>query len=216
MTKDGMAFQGFDAFLFDMDGTILDSSIAAERAWSAWARDHGVPKPAYHGRRVADIVVSLGFEGADRQRASDDLTARELADVSGVVEIPGAAVFLSLLPQDRWGVVTSAPRALALRRIGAAGLPEPRHLIAAEDVTTGKPSPDPFLAGAALLSVDATRCLAFEDADAGILAAEAAGCSVMVISGTGTATLSGRRSVPDYKNIRPVFTERTLRLHPID
>ncbi|CUX56217.1 MULTISPECIES: HAD-IA family hydrolase [Rhizobium/Agrobacterium group] len=194
----------FDAFLFDMDGTILDSRAASDRVWGGWARDNGIPTPPYHGRRVQDTMADLRHTGIDPLRAAAEIEARELEDLDGVTAIPGAADFLSLLPPERWAVVTSAPRALALRRIGAAGLRMPRNLIAAEDVKRGKPSPDPFLAGAQLLSFAPSRCLVFEDADAGIRSGEAAGCSVLVIMETETATLVDRPSITNYRSIRAV------------
>ncbi len=85
---------------------------------------------------------------------------------------------------ERWAIVTSAPRELALLRIAAAGIPLPATLVAAEDVSRGKPAPDCFRLAAERLGVDARDCLVFEDAPAGIAAAEAAGATVVVISAT--------------------------------
>jgi len=92
--------------------------------------------------------------------------------------------FLSALEPAKWAVVTSAPTELAKTRMEAAGIPQPSVLIAAEDVMTGKPSPDGFLLAASRLGVAAEDCLAVEDSEAGIAAAEAAGCTVLVISET--------------------------------
>jgi sugar-phosphatase len=86
------------------------------------------------------------------------------------------------LPAERWAVVTSAPRLLAERRILAAGLPLPQIMVSAEDVERGKPAPDCFLLAAKKLGVKPAECLVFEDAPAGIAAAEAAGAKVMVIT----------------------------------
>ncbi|MDO3445521.1 HAD-IA family hydrolase [Agrobacterium sp. V1] len=198
LTSTPFESQRFGAFLFDMDGTILDSSAASERVWGGWARENGIPTPPYHGRRVEDTMADLRSVGIDPVKGAAEITERELADLAGVVAIPGAAEFLDMVPTGRWAVVTSAPKQLALRRIAAAGLPLPKAIIAAEDVTRGKPKPDPFLAGARLLSADPKRCLVFEDADAGIHAGEAAGASVLVITHTNSATLKGRPTSPDY------------------
>ena len=116
------------------------------------------------------------------------ITAEEMDDVEGIEQIAGVAAFLAALPPHRWAVVTSAPRALALRRIAAAGLPTPPLLVAAEDVTQGKPAPDCFVLAATRLGVDARDCLVFEDAPAGIAAAEAAGAGVVVITATHART----------------------------
>jgi len=204
--------KSFDAFLFDMDGTILDSRAASDRVWGGWAKDNGIPTPPYHGRRVQDTMADIKHTGIDPLRAAAEIEARELEDLEGVVAIPGAGDFLSSLPPERWAVVTSAPRALALRRIGAAGLHVPRNLIAAEDVSKGKPSPDPFLAGAQLLSFAPSRCLVFEDADAGIRSGEAAGCSVLVIMETETATLVDRPSIINYRSVTAVSVADGLTL----
>jgi sugar-phosphatase len=100
------------------------------------------------------------------------------------VAIDGAAAFLAALPADRWAIVTSAPRPLALRRLAAAGLPTPPVLVTAEDVARGKPAPDCFLLAAERLGQRIEDCLVFEDAPAGIQAAEAAGAAVAVVTAT--------------------------------
>jgi len=178
----------FAAFLFDMDGTLLTSIASAERVWAAWARAHGLDVatflPTIHGVRSVETIRRLGLPGVDPVAEAAAITAAEMTDVADIVAIAGAAAFLAALPADRWAIVTSAPRALALCRLAAAGLPAPPLLIAAEDVTAGKPAPDCFLHAAARLGVSAGDCLVFEDAPAGIAAAEAAGAAVMVVTAT--------------------------------
>jgi len=178
----------FAAFLFDMDGTVLTSIVAAERVWAAWARSHGLDVDAFlktiHGMRSIDTVRRLALPGVDPEAEAAKITQAEIEDVEGVVAIDGVVDFLQSLPADRWAIVTSAPRALALRRLEAAGIPMPPLLITSEDVTRGKPVPDCFLLGAERLGVSADRCLIFEDAPAGIAAAEAAGADVLVITTT--------------------------------
>lgn len=186
----------FAAFLFDMDGTILTSIVAAERVWANWARKHGLDVEAFlptiHGRRTIETIAALGLPGVDPEVEAQAVTAAELEDVEGIDAIAGAAAFLASLPADRWAVVTSAPRALAERRIAAAGLPSPAVMIAAEDVERGKPAPDCFLLAAQRLGHPIADCLVFEDAPAGIAAAEAAGASVVVITATHTHRLETR------------------------
>ncbi|TIP69593.1 MAG: HAD family hydrolase, partial [Mesorhizobium sp.] len=104
--------------------------------------------------------------GVDPMREADALLQAEVADIDGILPIAGAAAFLASLPAERWAIVTSAPRELALLRIAAAGIPLPATLIAAEDVSRGKPAPDCFQLAAERLGVDARDCLAFEDAPA--------------------------------------------------
>ena len=178
----------FGAFLFDMDGTVLNSIAAAERIWSAWAVRHGVDVEAFlptiHGARAIDTITRLNLPGVDAQQQAAFITAAEIDDVEGIVEIPAAMAFLSNLPKNRWAMVTSAPRDLALRRIAAAGIPEPAVMITAEDVKAGKPDPAGYLLAAQRLGVAPGDCLIFEDAAVGIQAAEAAGAALMIITTT--------------------------------
>jgi sugar-phosphatase len=178
----------FAGFLFDMDGTLLTSIAAAERVWTAWARRHGVDVATLlatmHGKRAQDTVRALQLPGIDPLAEAAAITQAEIDDVAGIEPIAGAAEFLAALPRHRWAIVTSAPRALALRRIAAAGLPTPEVLITADDVARGKPAPDGFVLGAQRLGLSARDCLVFEDTAAGIGAAEAAGAAVVVISAT--------------------------------
>jgi sugar-phosphatase len=180
----------FAAFLFDMDGTLTNSIAAAERVWSQWALSKGLDVaallPTIHGVRCVDTLRRLNLPDVDPEREAELLAQAEIDDVEGVVSIEGAARFLASLPVERWAVVTSAPRLLAERRIRAAGLPLPHVMVAAEDVTHGKPAPDCFLLAATRLGVKPKECLVFEDALAGIAAAEAAGAKVMVITAAHT------------------------------
>lgn len=176
----------FAAFLFDMDGTLLNSVVAAERVWANWARKHGLNVEAFlptiHGVRSIDTVRKQNLPNIDVEREAEAVSQAEIEDVDGVVAIEGVAAFLASLPKDRWAVVTSAPLALARARMGAAGLELPDVVVTAEDVKHGKPAPDCFLLAAKRLGVDAADCLVFEDAPAGISAAKAAGASVAVVT----------------------------------
>ena len=196
----------FAAFLFDMDGTILSSIAAAERVWARWALRHGLDVAAFlptiHGMRSVETVRRLGLPGVDPEAEAAAITREEMDDVQGIEAIAGVAAFLAALPADRWAVVTSAPRELALRRIAAAGLPVPPLLVAAEDVTQGKPAPDCFVLAATRLGVSASDCLVFEDAPAGIAAAEAAGARVVVITATHAHPLQTRHApARDYARL---------------
>ena len=176
----------FAAFLFDMDGTVLNSIAAAERVWADWARRQGLDVAAFlptiHGVRAIETIARLALPGVDPVREADALLKAEAADVEGILPIAGAVAFLASLPPRRWAIATSAPRELALLRMKAAGIPVPAVLVAAEDVSNGKPAPDCFRLAAERLGFDARDCLVFEDAPAGIAAGEAAGAAVLVIS----------------------------------
>jgi sugar-phosphatase len=197
----------FAAFLFDMDGTLLNSTAAAERVWSAWAARHGLDVAAFlptmHGRRAIETVRRLALPGVDPQREADQITRDEIADVAGIEALPGAAAFLHALPTKRWAIVTSSPRVLALRRIEAAGIPVPATLVTAEDVAHGKPAPDCFRLGAERLGVDPSDCLVFEDATPGIQAGEAAGATVLVVTATHQHPMATpHATIFDYDSLR--------------
>ncbi|CAN7190205.1 HAD-IA family hydrolase [Mesorhizobium sp. LjNodule214] len=188
----------FAAFLFDMDGTVINSIAAAERVWTQWAQRQGLDVAAFlptiHGVRAIETIGRLNLPGVDPVREADALLQAEAADLDGILPIAGAVAFLKSLPPERWAIATSAPRELALLRMKAAGIPVPAVIVAAEDVTRGKPAPDCFRLAAERLGVDARDCLVFEDAPAGIAAAEAAEATVMVISATHSHPLQTRHA----------------------
>jgi len=196
----------FAAFLFDMDGTVLNSIAAAERVWTAWANRQSLDVTAFlptiHGKRAIETIAALKLPGVDPVVEADLLLKAEADDLEGIVPIPGAVGFLRSLPPQRWAIVTSAPRELALLRIEAAGIPVPAMMVTAEDVTNGKPAPDCFLLAAKRLGVEARDCLVFEDAPAGIAAGEASGASVMVISATHVHPIETRHpAIRSYDEI---------------
>ena len=207
MTEDALfGGKSFAAFLFDMDGTILSSIESAERVWSAWAVRHGLDVatflPTMHGRRAIDTVLRQELPGIDAEAEAAGILQAEIDDVDGVHALAGAVEFLASLPQDRWAIVTSASRSLALRRLEAAGLSHPAVFVTAEDITNGKPDPEGYLLAAARLGFQATDCLVFEDAAAGIEAGERAGGSVLVIRATQTHKMATvHASVLDYSGL---------------
>jgi sugar-phosphatase len=91
---------------------------------------------------------------------------------------------LAELPDDRFAIVTSATRPLAVARLGYAGLAVPRNMVTADDVVHGKPSPEPYLKGAALLGFAPADCLVFEDAPAGIASARASAMRAIALQTT--------------------------------
>lgn len=180
--------RSFAAFLFDMDGTLVNSMAVVDRVWRAWAGRHGIAgdplMAAVHGVRAIETIRRFAPAGVDAEAETEALTQAEIDDVEGLVEIGGAAEFLARIPAGRWALVTSAPRALALRRLEAAGIPLPEVVITAEDVAHGKPAPDCFLAAADRLGVAIGDCLVWEDSPAGLAAADAAGAAAIAITET--------------------------------
>ena len=215
MTSTPLPDRAFAAFLFDMDGTILTSIKAAERVWGRWAEGHGLDVEAFlptiHGKRTEETVRGVNLPGVDPVAEAAWITAAEIEDVMGVEAIRGVADFLASLPVERWAIVTSAPRALAMARIAAAGLPLPQVLVAAEDVERGKPAPDPFLLGASRLGFAPEDCLVFEDTLAGLASAAAAGMESVVVTVThGHPLETDVVEVVDYAELRIVCTAEGL------
>lgn len=199
----------YGAFLFDMDGTILNSLAAAERVWGRWALRQGLDLPSFlptmHGKRGIDTIAGLNLTGIDPVAEAAEILRGEIEDVEGVVAIDGAAEFLASLPPDRWAIVTSAPADLARARLAAAGLALPRIMVTAEDVTVGKPDPECYRIGVERLGVEAADALVFEDVPAGIAAAEAAGTDVIVITAAHQHPIDTRHpQMKDYRNVRAV------------
>jgi len=175
--------------LFDLDGVLVDSTPAVARVWAGWAREHGfdpdeVVRKA-HGRPSIATIREL-LPNADHAAEDREVERREIADIEGVIALPGAVELLRSLPRDRWAIVTSCTRPLAGVRIAAAGLPAPKHVVTSSDVRRGKPDPEPYLKGAQFLGLPATDCVVFEDAPAGIRAGKAAGAKVLALRTTAT------------------------------
>ncbi|WP_051109024.1 MFS transporter [Actinomadura flavalba] len=172
----------FDAVLFDMDGTLIDSKPAVARAWRTWAERHGVDPELVArstGRPAKEIVADL--LPADRVAdavADYDRIASET--VQGVVVLPGAPEALADTG-DLKAIVTSCTRSVTRARMDAAGLGLPGAVVTADDVDSGKPAPEPYLRGARALSLDPARCLVVEDSAAGVESGRAAGCATLAI-----------------------------------
>jgi mannitol-1-/sugar-/sorbitol-6-phosphatase len=187
------------AILFDLDGVLVDSGAAVERAWEEWAARHKLQLDQVlaeaHGRRTTDTICAVA-PWLDVGKESRALEEAETADTNGVVALPGAASLLEALPVGSWAVATSGTRGLATSRLKHTGLPVPEVLVTAADVEHGKPDPQPYVAAAQGLGVEPSRCLVIEDSPAGIAAGTAAGAIVLALATTFAASeLQGARYV---------------------
>lgn len=175
------------ALLFDLDGVLINSTPAVARVWHRWAVERGFDPeevvPRAHGRPSLTTVREY-LPYADHEVENREVERREIEDLEGVVPLPGALDLLASLPAERWTIVTSCTRKLAEVRIGAAGLPLPGRFISSNDITNGKPHPEPYLKGAAVLGFPANECVVFEDVPAGVRAAKAAGARVIAFTTT--------------------------------
>lgn len=195
-----------DAVLFDSDGVLVDSHLQVVESWTRLAAEFGLDID----RLLTELVGVRAIDTLGRYLAGDRLTAAcdrledlEVETAGGTVSIAGAAELLAALPEGRWTIVTSATRRLGTARWRGAGLPVPDRLVTADDVTAGKPDPQPFLAAAGVLGVDPTRCLVFEDSASGGRAAVAAGAAVVAV-GHQPWPVEPAARVPDLRSVRVV------------
>ncbi len=196
-----------DAFLFDLDGTLVDSTTSVVRHWTNFAARNGIDighiLSISHGRKTNETIQAvaphLDIEAETRRHHQ-----AEIEDTEGVLPIAGARALLAGLPANRWAIVTACPRPLALARIQAAGILDhlPDILITAEQVRSGKPNPECFLTGARALGFDPCRCLVFEDAPSGIQAGHAAGMRVVGVTTTFPAErLEADTCIRDFSHL---------------
>jgi mannitol-1-/sugar-/sorbitol-6-phosphatase len=173
--------------LFDLDGVLADSTPAVARVWTIFANKYGFdPEETVrraHGRPSMATIQEL-LPSANHIVENAVLERMEIEDIEDVVALPGAAELLHALPADKWTVVTSCTRALAVVRLRAAGLPIPAQMVTSNDIVNGKPSPEPYLKGAELLGLAAADCVVVEDAPAGIRSGKAAGARVIAVQTT--------------------------------
>ena len=179
--------------LSDLDGTLIDSKESVVAAFRWWAELRGLTPEVLStipfGRTSTDAAAVMAPH-LDPAVEGPLLDERQAEDTRGVVALEGAAELLST--HERLAVVTSCPRRLALARLKAARLPEPKHLVTPEDWVLGKPDPEPYLKGAALLVAPPSACVVLEDAPAGVQSGLRAGMRVVALLTTHSAEqLSG-------------------------
>jgi sugar-phosphatase len=175
------------AILFDLDGVLLDSTSCIERHWQEWADKHELDLKKVlqnaHGVRTIE-TIKIVAPHLDAKNEAAEFTANEILDTEGVVAIPGAKELMEHLPTGKWAIVTSGGFELVQARLKKADLPMPKYIISADDVTQGKPSPQPYLMGANKLEVPVDQCVVVEDAPIGVKAGKAAGMRVIGIAST--------------------------------
>jgi sugar-phosphatase len=182
------------AILFDMDGTLVDSTVMVEQMWGEFAAANGVEHQDViafaHGRPSRDTIAKFTSSASDVDDWVQTVTRWEEERFDDVVAIPGARELVAAVPDDRWAIVTSALRGPARRRLIVQGFPDPKVLVGADDVVNGKPAPDGYRAAARALGFAPGECVVFEDTEAGLEAGRAAGCTVVSVGHMATASLS--------------------------
>jgi beta-phosphoglucomutase len=209
------------AVLWDLDGTLVDSS---DHHWVAWretigAEGHGVTYAQFldsFGQKNDRIIRGwLGNDTTDEviKRIGDAKEAeyRRLALEHGVTALPGALEWIQTLQRDGWlqAIASSAPRLNVEVMVRALKIePFIDAVVSAEDVTAGKPDPQVFLAAASRLQVPASQCIVVEDAAAGVEAAHRAGMRCIAVS--KGASLKGDVSVASLADLPADAFERLL------
>ena len=175
------------AILFDLDGVLCDSTEAVDREWREWGARKGVDGDAImaisHGVRTVEVIRRVAPH-LDAEVEAAAIENHEAHDQRGVVVMPGAIELVNSIPLGRWSVVTSGSRLLAANRLRHCGVPVPEVMVTSDDVANGKPHPEPYLKGAALLGFAPSECLVIEDAPAGIASAKAGGMKVIGLAST--------------------------------
>ena len=162
------------------------------------ANEAGIPLEAlagHHGIPAAQTIRNVipDREEAEIQKWIRRVTDLEIADIEGVRAVPGALELLAEL-NDReipWTIVTSCTTDLAIARTRAGNIPMPANSVTFDQVTRGKPFPEPFILGADRLGLQTDQCWAVEDAPGGVTSAKEAGCTV-----AGVLTTHTREELP--------------------
>lgn len=174
------------AVLWDMDGTLIDSEPYWMRSEGAFAKRHGSPWSEKDG---LDLVGLSLYDSSKiiKEKVGSNLDPREIIDEltqevtkqlqEAIMWRPGARELLKLLKKNniKTALVTMSMRSMALEVANSVGFDAFDVVVAGDDVTHGKPHPEPYLKAAELLEVEPFQCVAFEDSSSGLRSAEAAG-----------------------------------------
>ena len=178
------------ALLFDLDGTLIESTARIDRLWQWWAARHGLAFEKFtglmHGRPAAE-TIRLVAPHLDPQQELEALETEEISDMHDVHLYPGALELLGRLDGAPWAVVTSGSRHVAEARLAYVGLPHPPVLITADEVPRGKPAPDGYLLAAEHLAISPAQCVVIEDSPVGVEAGKAAGMRLLAVAATHSA-----------------------------
>lgn len=201
----------FRGLLFDLDGTLVNSLEFVEASWSAWAVRRGYSAQAVrhylHGKPALSTLRHFMSDASEAAITQEFLALEEYeaSHAHGMTAVAGAVAFLQQLNALNvpWGIVTSGSRKVASARIHHAGLPFPDVLVTSEDITYGKPHPEPFLLGAKRLNVPVSQCVVFEDSHAGLLSAQAAQSVVVEVltPQAGVHDLEIFATIPHYQHL---------------
>ncbi|KAI0248092.1 HAD-like protein [Lactifluus subvellereus] len=199
-----------DAILFDMDGTLVDSTPGVLAAWDRFGREYGfdpiVAAHEGHGRRLSDTLGERCNLKTPEEVAAGIVRFEEAVIEGGPIALPGAKALLaqidagSSLSARGWTIVTSATNVYTPKALSRTGIQSPAAgYVTSDDVKRGKPLPDPYLAGAERVGADPKNCLVVEDAPSGLLAGRAAGARTLAVCTSHTRDqIAASGAVPDF------------------
>jgi mannitol-1-/sugar-/sorbitol-6-phosphatase len=209
------------AVLFDMDGTLVDSTQVVELAWRCWVVRHNIAfedvMSFSHGRPTIATLEHF-LPGQDHSEELDELSRFEETQTEGILAVPGAAEVLHTLQKQNhpWAIVTSAWRKLAEIRIIAAGLPLPKVIVPVDEIRNGKPDPEGFLRAAEKLGVAPEDCLVFEDTRPGIDAGLSAGMKVGLLTTFSAQELRHQPLIGDFRDVAIQCEDEFLKIELSD
>lgn len=183
--------------IFDWDGVIIDSSRQHEESWEALARERGLSLPPGHflkgfGKRNSEIIPDLLnwsqslIEIESLSNRKEELY-RDILRERGLKALPGVNAFLAMLGSQGVPCVigSSTPRENIETALEITGIINNfKGIVAAADVSQGKPHPEVFLKAASKIEFPPSRCVVIEDAQVGIEAALAGGFKVVAVTNT--------------------------------
>ncbi|KAJ2080353.1 hypothetical protein H4R24_003137 [Coemansia sp. RSA 988] len=171
--------------LFDMDGTLVDTTVCVEKAWRTLGAKYGVDinqlLKNVHGRPSLDTIKEFFPETCHTVEFAKEFELSVVNITEGVHAVPGVYEAVAAVDRSKWAVVTAASKIWAKTRLGQVGLPLPNILISAEDVTNGKPNPEGYLHGTSVLGQEPKNIVIFEDAVNGVKAGVTSGATVIAV-----------------------------------
>lgn len=186
------------AILFDFDGVLINSEPVYDRHWEIWAAMHGVSLEhilsIHHGLPVVNTIGTVAPH-LDAVKEADRFVKTCMSDLEGAVSHEGVPDLLRTLPAERWAIATSSYRPIVRNQLDYLGLLHPNVLVTIEDVTNGKPAPEPYIKAAEGLGFAPEECLVIEDSPTGVTAAKAAGATVIAVKTTKPAAVLGHADV---------------------
>jgi len=196
-----------------MDGTLIDSNEASEISWKAWALRKRVSmdeiRKVHHGRRPEETIALVAPQLDSVQEAK--LIYDELKTIDqGVHPIAGANDFVMSLPNDVFAVVTAATKAILVHRFKLVGLSVPQVCVTSELLKRGKPDPEGYLMAAKALGLSPDDCLVFEDAPAGLLAAQRAGIRSVAVTTTYSEEALRKELGQDFQPLMMIRNYKSL------